>query len=383
MPRSPRINRRWAVPAAALVGVLAVGAVPQLIPSAGATTPDLPAISASDLLAKARTSYVSALSGQVELVSNLGLPSLSGLVGGGGTSLTDLASGTHHADVWYDGPDHLRIALPAPLAETDWIRNGDDLWSWDSTTQQAAHASLAPTSASGKDAPATEPPDPTGAGVPDVAQQTPSQFAQDLLSKVDPSTAVSVRTPRYVAGRPVYELVLAPRDAASTVGEAVISVDAATGLPLEVRITAKGATTPAFRFGFTHADFSKPAASEFTFSPPSGAHVVQVDDPTAMVLERRHRHEGAPAPSDTTEQAPKAPTVTSVGKDWTAVAVLSPGQLPHQLDSLLSSAHRVGTGASAGRLVTTHLVNVLLLDDGRILVAAVTPAALEAAATQP
>ncbi|MCU1378532.1 MAG: hypothetical protein JWN29_1515 [Acidimicrobiales bacterium] len=372
-----RINRRWVAPAIALAAVLGVGAVPQLIPSAGASSPDLPTLSAADLLAKARTSNVSALSGSVTLVSNLGLPSLSGLTtGGSSSSLTDLASGTHRADVWLDGPDHLRIDLPAPLAETDWIRNGQELWSWDSATQQAVHASLTTASAKVGDA--------DKAAVPDIAQLTPAQFAQDLLAKVNPSTDVSVRATRYVADRPVYELVLAPRSSVSTVGEVVISVDAATGLPLEVQVSAKGAHSPAFQFGFTHVNFSKPAASEFAFTPPAGAHVVQATDPTDMLL-RPGTHDGkdgAGSDTPTTITPPTAggKTVTTIGTDWGSIAVLGGGAVPRQLDSLLSSARRVGSGPSAGRLVTTPLVNVLLLDHGRILVGAVTPAALEAAA---
>jgi outer membrane lipoprotein-sorting protein len=296
--------------------------------------------------------------------------------GGASSSLSSLASGTHRADVWFDGPDHLRIALPAPLAETNWIRNGRDLWSWDSATQQAVHASLA--------AGGTEVADANAPAVPDMVHMTPAQFAHDLLAKVDPSTAVSVRSPRYVAHRPVYELVLAPRSSASTVGDVVISVDAATGLPLEVRVSPKGANSPAFQFGFTTVNFSKPAASKFAFTPPTGAHVVQSTDPTGMLL-RQHSQDGedskgSAAPTTTTPATIGGKAVTTIGTDWGSIAVLDRGSVPRQLDSLLSSARRVGSGPSAGRLVSTPLVNVLLLDSGRTLVGAVTPAALEAAA---
>jgi hypothetical protein len=73
--------------------------------------------------------------------------------------------------------------------------------------------------------------------------------------------------------------------------------------------------------------------------------------------------------------------VRRVGEAWDSIVILT-GQRLDRLDGLLSSATRVGTGATAGRLVTTKLVNVLLLDDGRILAGAVTPAALEAAAAR-
>jgi outer membrane lipoprotein-sorting protein len=384
------INRRWAVPAAALAVVLGVGAVPQLIPSAGASTPDLPTLTPAELLAKARTSQVGAFSGDVQLVSDMGLPSLSGLAGGAGSTLTDLASGTHSAHVWFDGPEHVRIALPSSLAESDWIRNGTDLWSWDSRTQEATHTTVAAHGGADAADAAKDPPGATPSEVADVAAETPAQFAQRLLADVTPSTLVTVRTPTYVADQAVYELSLAPRSPTSTVQEAVIAVDAATGLPLDVTIIAKGSSSPAFEFGFTHVNFAKPAASEFAFTPPHGASVIQATSPTGMLLGRRHhdhfKHAGPLKPGALAVPVPPPPgpdsqSVRRLGEAWDSIVILT-GQRLDRLDGLLSSATRVGTGATAGRLVTTKLVNVLLLDDGRILAGAVTPAALEAAAAR-
>src|SRR3954471_19990924 len=132
--RFPRLTRHWAVPGLALLTMLGVGTLPHVIGSAGADTPDLPALTPAELLAKAKTAQVTFLSGTVALTSHLGLPSLDtlGVGGGSSTSLTSLLSGKHSADIWVDGPDHVRIATAAPLAETNWIRNGSDLWSYDS-----------------------------------------------------------------------------------------------------------------------------------------------------------------------------------------------------------------------------------------------------------
>ena len=54
-------------------------------------------------------------------------------------------------------------------------------------------------------------------------------MASSMLAMVHPTTTVSVRASAYVAGRAAYELVLVPRSAASTVGELVLAIDAATG----------------------------------------------------------------------------------------------------------------------------------------------------------
>src|SRR5262249_59660614 len=107
---------------------------------------DLPPLTAAELLAKVRTAQVPPLSGTLTLTSNLGLPSLSsvGALGGSaaGTSLADLLSGSHSAKVWFDGPQHVRVATSAPMQETNIIRNGSDVWRYDSTTLTAPPTTL-------------------------------------------------------------------------------------------------------------------------------------------------------------------------------------------------------------------------------------------------
>jgi outer membrane lipoprotein-sorting protein len=393
----PRLNRRWAVPGIALLTMIGVGTVPHMLGSASADTPDLPALTPAELLAKVRTAQVSALSGTVALTAHLGLPStdmLGALGGGTPTSLTSLLSGTHTAQVWIDGPEHVRIATAAPMAETNWIRNGTDLWSYDSTTLRATHATLASETDPTPTAPKMIDP------MPDPAHETPVQFAQSLLDKVSESTNVSIDTAKYVADQPVYQLVLAPKLAASTIESITISVDAATGLPLDVKVTAKNPSTTALEFGFTHIKYATPSASTFEFTPPPGSTVEQVSSPSALYLphqqrgpeiRRRVRGPGAgagrpvPLPDPTMVPAPASPTqglgdVKTVGTDWGSVAIVPAGQLPLGLGALLNGAPAVTVGSHSGRLITTTLVNVIVLDDGRIALGAVNPDALAAAA---
>src|SRR5207253_10962958 len=170
----------------------------------------------------------------------------------------DLLSGTHTAHVWVDGPTRVRLALDQPSAEADWIRNGSDLWAWESRTQLVQHVRLPAETAS-------EPADSS------VVPPTPAEAARRFLDDVEPSTVVSVRDPVYVADRAAYALVLTPRSVASTVEDVAIAVDATTGLPLDVQVTAKGASSPAVEIGFTSVSFSTPPASTFDFHPPAGA----------------------------------------------------------------------------------------------------------------
>lgn len=370
MATSVRLSRRWAVPALALVGVVGIGTAPTLFP-ASASTPTLPTISAADLLAKAATSKVEALSGTVKLTSRLGIPSLSSLgsIGPSGNLLTSLLAGSHSAQIWVNGPDHARIALPAALAETNWIRSGSDVWSWDSATQTATHLTL-PAKAEAKAA---------ARSVEKV--QSPIAMAQELLSSVTPSTNVSVRTPRYVAGRAVYQLVLSPKAAGSTIREVTVAVDAVTGVPLDLSVYGL-ASKPAFELGFSKVSFTAPSASTFAFTPPKGSIVKQATSASQLLSagpsDRGERHSSSGTPDVSSPTTAGKPTI--LGAAWNSVAVISgmSGNLNGALGGLIQGAPTVTIGSHTGRLIHTTLVNAIVLDDGRIAVGAVTPSVLEA-----
>jgi hypothetical protein len=73
-----------------------------------------------------------------------------------------------------------------------------------------------------------------------------------------------------------------------------------------------------------------------------------------------------------------------LGSGWTSVAVLPGGAgaaTSGSTAALLEQASRPVTGAfGSGRLITSSLLSALVLDDGRVLVGAVSGSALEAAA---
>jgi outer membrane lipoprotein-sorting protein len=377
--KSRGLRRQWAVPAIAAAAVVGITVLPDAL-SAGADTPQLPPLTPVELVTKAEAANVTALSGTVRVDAHLGLPDLGSL--GGLTSsnpLVDFLSGSHEVDVWLGDTDHQRVALAAPLAETDWIRNGDDLWSWDSTTQRVVHATLGDRTSDHADADA-----PT-----DVGQDaTPAAAAQRLLDSIDPSTVVEVRTPRTVAGRPAYELAISPRSPASTIGEAAISIDAETGVPLDVQVTARGATSPALEIGFTSVSFATPDPSNFTFTPPPGSTTVETTDPAQLLTPGGTRHDGedgrpGPVPMPDANAAATDSgghrSVMTVGEDWDTVAVVAGVDLPNAVRRFVDSGTPVSVGSVTGHLVSTPLVNALVLDDGRIAVGAVTVDALEAA----
>jgi outer membrane lipoprotein-sorting protein len=342
---------RWLPAVVAPVVVAGAVAAPLV---AAATPPHLPAKSAQQVLQLvARAKDVRGFSGVVEQRSNLGLPSVPSMGPGSGTdtaSTLDLLSGTHTARVEVAGATKARIAVLDASAERDVVRNGRSVWVWSSKTNSAAHVLASGTAGSR-----------TEAG----ALPTPAEAAQELLAKVDGTTRVSVDTAQQIADRDAYTLVLTPRTSATTVGSVRIAVDASTGLPLDVQIVARGASSPAFETGFTSISYAVPAASRFDFTPPSGA---KVTTKTVTPADRpAHRAAGDHV----------RPEVT--GSGWASIVSVPKGTAPADL-AANPTARRLTTPVAGGRVLHTDLVNVLLLDDGRVLAGAVPVSSLESAA---
>jgi outer membrane lipoprotein-sorting protein len=363
----------WAAPfvVAAVIGLVALA--PTL--SAGAATPSLAPLTPQQLLVQVRQANVKALSGSIRLTANLGIPSLGSLAGAAGHDAgfnpLGLLSGSHDARVWIDGPDRQRIAMASSLAETDVIHNGADVWTWVSNGSQVNHIHSTATKESGKPE--------TASNV--RTMQTPAEAAKQLLDQITPSTSVIVTTPTYVAGRAVYELVLKPNAPQSTVEHVGIAIDSATGLPLQVSLFAKGQSKPALQLGFTSISFSRPAASTFNFTPPPNSHVTTNSNGLPSGHVRADRQGQGQDQQDSTSAAPaRADQTKVVGQDWAQVVISTTnGGLPGQAGVLLKAASPVSGAWGSGRLVGSPLINVLMLDDGRIVAGAVTPAALEAA----
>src|SRR5664279_2246083 len=241
---------RWAVPGAVVAIVLGAAAVTSVTANATGT---LPARTAAELLVDVQKAGVAGLSGTVVQDAALGLPDLPVQVGGrGSSSFSSLVSGTHTLRVWYAGQDQQRLAVLGTLGESDIVRNGSDVWTWASDTNEATHYTL-PARPAGE-APAL--------ADPALAALTPQQAADAALAAIDPTTSVKADGAAQVAGRDAYELVLAPKDTASLIGQVRIAIDAEQHIPLRVRVYAKSdTTTPAFQVGFTEVSFDTPGAA--------------------------------------------------------------------------------------------------------------------------
>lgn len=373
------MNRTWRnwMPAVAITGVLGAGAL--IVPLTANAAVDLPDLSAAEVLDLAASHSVDALSGTVEQTSDLGLPDLSmlgGVAGGAAGSPTpgadtgsddgaatpesavlEMLTAPHTARVFLDGPSQARVQVLDDMAERNIILNGSDLWVYDSEENSVVHATVPE----------------RDQGLQQLSDvPTPERLAALFLEKVDPSTDVSVGPDRLVAGRAAYQLVLTPRAEETLVGSITVDVDAETGLPLAVEVAATGATDPAFSVAYADISFETPPADTFDFTPPTGATVTEVPDETGRNTPNKQT-DGPAAPTDSAE-----PTVTGTG--WATVIEFPAGDSPADDPAMSGMIDQLSTPVAGGQLLQTRLLNVLLTDDGRVLVGSVTAERLQAVA---
>ncbi|WP_175439309.1 LolA family protein [Streptomyces vilmorinianum] len=371
-----RKTSRYVVPVAvAGVAAATIGLVPAL---AASGDPDLPEITAQQLIEKIAASDTQTLSGTMKISTDLGLPSFAGLLGGaaGGSAsadpqekLTQLVSGTHTLRVAADGPDRQKLTILDGADEYSLIHNGDDVWAYDSKSNEAFHEKGA-----GRAGEAPEKELPT----------TPKELADEILKAADGTTSITVGGTAKVAGRDAYQLVIKPKQSGSTVESVKVAVDAQNGTPLKFTLASVEGGKPVVDAGFTKVDFGKPAASTFDFKAPKGAKVT----------------EGAPehekAPEDFAKEfgglaeltGAKGEGVNVIGEGWTTIAKLDTGapapktdEAPKEAQGFLDAlGDRVTGKFGSGTVFKTKLVNALMTDDGKVYVGAVTKDALVDAA---
>ena len=386
---TPRVGRRrrLLVPAA-VTAVVAAGviAVPAL-----AASQDLPSITAQQLLTKMLSSKVQTFSGNVSATVDLGLPAgVSGLLpsamASAGAGKADqsttaaaqqqlialLSGGKHSFQVAADGPDRQLVSSSDSGTAFTLVHDGGSAWAYDAQGNTATHVTGIGAATAGSDH-----------GITD-----PQQAAAQALKALGTSTTVSVAGTSKVAGQSVYELSVKPKGTGSTVGEVRIAVDAANGLPLQVRVNPADGSDSILNIAFTRVSFATPAASTFAFTPPSGAKVTQQAAPSATAGAK-----GDPGSKDTKngwdEKGTKgidsgiAGNEKTIGTGWSTIYSFAPAATDSKGGSTASGIgglKALGKQVPGGTLISTKLVNVLIADNGTVYAGAVTPAALEQAA---
>lgn len=303
----------------AVAGLVGLGLL--TLPGGAGAQPALPPVSPEDLVASVLKADPGPFNGTVQLDNALGLPPLP--------NMPQAANGTSTAQVWSGGDGKGRVQIPSPTGERTLVSDGTTFWAWNSDDRSVTKG--------------TRQPDQTRAPVAD-----PTKAATDAISALQPTSTINVDGTDEVAGRPAYDLVLAPKPTERTLlREVRIAVDAQARIPLRLTVLAQGSTSPALQVGFTDLTFGPQDPARFTFTPPAGAKVTDT-------------------PSRNAQQRDK-PTV--VGDGWDRVAI---EKVPADRSKDLAGLGTPVSGSwGSGRLIKTAVATAIVTDDGRVAVGAV------------
>lgn len=393
-------HARWGVPTLAVTAVVAGFALQPLL--ASASTEDLPETTPEALVARALAADPQPLSGTVVYTADLGLPDVSELtqlsgVPGAMTPAdpTNLLAGTSTLKVWTDADSRSRVTLQGGTSEFSVVHDAAQAWTYSSADQTVTHYTV--------DDPARlaeleQAEVPVPADLP-----TPTQAADSLLTELGQYSTLTLDATTTVAGRSAYQLVLTPKSTTTLVGRVTMAIDGETSTPLKVAVWSRAdAQNPALEVGFTDVTFATPSDQALSWSTPAGATVEEVVVPLPTDAE---------IADAAAEAQDAAPTVAVSGTGWDQVVTITglpvdelmglpgatedsasrqhplpelaqdyaqmPDEAPQIAQSLLDG---LSTEVDGGRLITSSLVSVLMLDDGRVLVGAVPGDALLAAA---
>ena len=363
-------SRRWLVPVTAVAVVAGVAALGPVVADA---SPDLPGITAQDLLAKVQTAKVDGLSGTVTTSLDLGLPAMPGMVGGEDASqFTDLLTGEHTARVAFAGPDKARVSVLDQMAERVLTTDGKTAWIYDSSRREATKIAV----------PAhTQKPQTT----PQNQTYDPQAVAKQFLAAIDPSTKVEVTGTESV-GRPrCVQAAADPEDGQDhgrlgdaggrleELGPAAGDRDAAdrqrSGGPGRLLLgVVRRSVREHVRLHPAEAGSRSPRrrspAGQGAEDAPEEARRLQAGHPEAVRRPADHRRQG----------------LGDRGSRPTGRSGLPSGN--GALDQLLTNAPTVQGSWGSGKVLTTKMVSALITDDGRVFVGLVTPDALQAAAAK-
>lgn len=237
-----RTLRAWTVVAAVAVVAVLIPQVPGWLPAATVTVD--PAALRQRVLGSVDRPY----QGYAEVTGRLQLPELPNL-----RDLTALLTTTTRVRTWYAAPSRWRFAVVSAAGERDVYGTPRGEYTWDYGANQLTWLYGA-----------------VPVRVPRAGDLTPPELARRVLSAAegDPVTALPARR---VAGLDAAGMRLTPRDPDTTIGHVDVWADPATGLPLAVEVTARGASIPVLTTQFLEFTATAPPAEVITPSRPAGS----------------------------------------------------------------------------------------------------------------
>jgi hypothetical protein len=231
--------RRWALVG---LGVLLLVSAPVLVRALPAADSSL---SAAGVLQRIQGSRDVAFSGYVETTGAVGLPQNDAL-----SSLAKLLGDTSKVRVWWRDPTRWRVSTLRTTGETDLLHAGDRTLRW---VYESKSVTLIPD---------------VSVRLPNTADLLPNELARRVLAGARPGE-LSRLPARRVAGHHALGLRLTPADPQSAISRVDVYADQATGLPVQVRMFAKGLASASLSTRFLDLTVGEPDASALQFSAPN------------------------------------------------------------------------------------------------------------------
>jgi len=403
-----KISKRW-MPALIVPAVIAAGAVAVPLQANAVDLPDLTPQQVMLLM----DGEITGFSGTIVKTSELGLPPLemssmmdeemiaemeekmpegfeefipSIIEQNAITQAVELIAGTHKIRV-YASEVGMRVQVLDPMSQRDFIVNQNEFWAYDARNATALTGTF-DMEVSDEDKAEFE------ADAQAQLEQylaeiqldisNPEAVADYLMAQVGETTEVSVGKDHRIAGRTAYQLIAQPNAQNSLVESVVISVDSETGMALDVKVYSIEQEEPAFHVGFESISFETPDASMFSFTPPAGTTVETMELPAELEAELEQlkseyeskgftNEDNAAMRAELGSRYADAPKPAMIGEDWESVIYLPamPQDVPMEMMENELFADLM-TPVAGGKVFSTPLMNVLVLDSGEVYAGAVT-----------
>ena len=403
-----KISKRW-MPALVVPAVIAAGAVAVPLQANAVDLPDLTPQQVMLLM----DGEITGFSGTIVKTSELGLPPLemssmmdeemiaemeekmpegfeefipSLIEQNAITQAVELIAGTHRIRV-YASEVGMRVQVLDPMSQRDFIVNQNEFWAYDARNATALTGTFD-----------MEVSDDQKAEFEAMAQaeleqylaeiqldiSNPEAVADYLMAQVGESTEISVGKDHRIAGRTAYQLIAQPSAANSLVESVVISVDSETGMALDVKVYSIEQEVPAFHVGFESISFETPDASLFSFTPPPGTTVETMEVPAELEAQLEQlksdyenqeftNEDNAAMRAELESRYAQAPKPAMIGEGWESVVYLPamPQEVPMEMMENELFADLM-IQVDGGKVFSTPLMNVLVMDSGEVYAGAVT-----------
>jgi hypothetical protein len=356
---------RWAAVVAGAALLCAVPSVVAAVPVPGS------AITAAALRQRILASADVPYEGYAESTADLGLPALPDL-----GNVSRLLDGVTDQYVWYRSPAHWRADTLTTAGEDDVYQVGQEMFLWN-------HAYNLLTRVVG-----AQP-----VRLPRAADLLPPALGRRLLRLAAPDDHLSRLPARRVGGVAAAGLRLVPASPSTTVSAIDIWADPVTGLPVEVRVFARGSRQPLLVSNFLQVARHRPAPATLVPHPVPGIDEVTTSESTLNGLLNGGRRHPWPPELGGLRLAPNPGGsflgVAFYGSGFARLALLPlPDTTGRQVVKAAAEAGAAGLPLPDGSavIVRTPLLTVVLATSRRfggitfLLAGPVTEAGLERAA---